>query len=138
MNQYLAPDKQRLHILLVDDDTFILDMYAKKFRDSGYEVTVSPRSEEALAELRNGLNPDILLLDIVMPELSGLDILQAIWDEGLVKDTAIIMLTNQGEETDIETAKNFGADGYIIKASAVPSEVVAQVESIYQESRELI
>lgn len=127
---------EKLHIFLVDDDTFLLDMYAKKFRDEGYEVTVSARAEEALAKLRQGMDFDIILLDIVMPEISGLKILQAMREEGLAMDAAVIMLTNQGEQESIDVAKNYGADGYIVKATSVPSEVMNEVKTIYEDSRE--
>jgi len=125
-----------LHIMLVDDDTFLLDMYAKKFKDEGYQVTLCAKADEALAKLRQNFYPDILLLDIVMPEISGLEILQAMREERLAEHAAVIMLTNQGDEESIEQAKGLGADGYIVKATSIPSEVMDEVRLIYEGTRE--
>ena len=128
--------KTPLTIMLVDDDTFLLDMYAKKFREEGFEVILSAKSDDALAKLRQNVYPDIILLDIIMPEITGLEILQAMREERLAEDAAVIMLTNQGEQESIDVAKTYGADGYIVKATSIPSEVMEEVKLIYEKSRE--
>lgn len=119
-------------LYLVDDDRFLLDMYAVKFRAAGHEVTAFPGGEEVLASLRKDPAPDAILLDIVMPGLTGLEILEAIKKEGLAKESKVIVLSNQGQESDIEAAKGLGADGYIIKASAIPSEVFTETMKIIE------
>ena len=129
-------NNKQLHIMLVDDDTFLLDMYSKKFRDEGYEVTLFAKSDDALSKLRQNLYPDIILLDIIMPEISGIEILQAMREERLAENAAVIMLTNQGDEGSIEKSKEFGADGYIVKATSIPSEVMDEVKLIYEGTRE--
>jgi len=118
-------------ILLVDDDKFLLDMYALKFSKNGYEVNTAQGTEEALRVIRNGFDPDILLVDIVMPGMDGIEFISVLRKEGLVKKAVIVMLTNQGLPDDIARAKALNVDGYIIKATTVPSEVFAEVEKIY-------
>lgn len=112
-------------IYLVDDDRFLADLYAVKFKKAGHEVSVFGGGETLLAELRKdgAAVPDAILLDIVMPGIGGLEALEAIRKERLAKGAKIIILTNQGQDSDIEKAKDLSADGYIIKASAIPSEV---------------
>lgn len=111
-------------IYLVDDDRFLCDLYAVKFKKAGHEVSVFGGGEALLAELRkNGAAPDAILLDIVMPGVGGLETLETLRKEHLAKGAKIIILSNQGQDSDIEKAKNLAADGYIIKASAIPSEV---------------
>ncbi len=119
-------------LYLVDDDRFLLDMYAVKFKAAGHEVTAFQNGEEALAALRDKPAPDALLLDIVMPGMDGFEILDTIRKEKLAATAKIIVLSNQGQESDIEKAKALGAAGYIIKASAIPSEVYAETVRIIE------
>ncbi len=121
-------------VFIVDDDYFLLNMYSLKFKNRGMEVEVAGSSKEALDKLENGLKPDIIILDIIMPNIDGLTLLEEIRNRDLAGDAAIIMLTNQGLQEDIDRAKALKIDGYIVKATSVPSEVVDEVEKI-MESR---
>lgn len=115
-------------VYLVDDDRFLLDLYAVKFRDAGHEITVFGSGDDLLSALRKGdaAPPDVILLDLIMPGIGGFETLEAIRKEHLAKGAKIIILSNQGQDSDIEKAKQLSADGYIIKASAIPSEVLAE------------
>lgn len=117
-------------IFIIDDDNFMLDMYAVKFKERGFDVSVSIDSKKALEKLREGFSPDLILLDIIMPGMNGLELLEIIKKEKLAEKAIFIVLSNQWEETDIEKAKNLGADDYIIKANTIPSEVLDKVESV--------
>lgn len=122
------------HVYLVDDDRFLLDLYSVKFKNAGHEVSVFGGGEELLAALRKeGANaPDVILLDVIMPGVTGFETLETIRKEGLAKGSKIIFLSNQGQESDIEKATQLSADGYIIKASAIPSEVFAETIRIIE------
>ena len=115
-------------VYLTDDDRFLLDLYAVKFKNAGHEVTVFGGGEDLIAALRKKETPapDAILLDLIMPGMGGFEALQTIRKENLAKGTKIIILSNQGQDSDIEKAKQLSADGYIIKASAIPSEVLAE------------
>jgi CheY-like chemotaxis protein len=128
----MNPEK-KLSIFIIDDDKFLLDTYALKFTKSGYAVTYAFSGDEALKKLREGLAPDILLVDNIMPGLTGLDLIATIRKENMVPNATIIMLTNQNAPGDIDVARDLKADGYIVKAMAVPSEVVHEVEKIHAE-----
>lgn len=117
-------------VLLVDDDKFLLDMYRKKFQQRGAEVDVAIGSEEALTKLRDGAKPDILILDIIMPTIDGLELLALIRQEKLAPNATVIMLTNESDRTKIEKAKTLGIKGYIVKATSIPSEVVDEALKI--------
>lgn len=123
-------DKKR--ILFVDDDKFLLDMYALKFSKAGYDVKTADSTEVAFKMLKEGYTPDIMLVDIIMPGLDGLEFVGQVRKEKLVSGAVIIFLTNQGESDDINKARKLSADGYIVKATTIPSEVLAQVEKICQ------
>jgi two-component system, OmpR family, response regulator len=123
-----------MKILLVDDDTFLIDMYAAKFTGNGHGVDTAKSVEEALALLRSGKNTyDAILLDMVLPGMTGLDLLNAVRTEGLLKTSKAIVLSNQGDQTDIDAALAAGANGYIVKAHMIPSEVVARVTAIVEK-----
>ncbi len=117
-------------IMLVDDDTFLLDMYSIKFGSAGYDVKTSDSTELALKNLRDGYTPDIMLIDIVMPGMDGLELVGMIRKEKLVPNVIIIILTNQGAADDIARSRKMDVDGYIVKATTIPSEVLGEVEKI--------
>ena len=117
-------------ILFVDDDRFLLDMYALKFGKAGYDVKTADSADTAMAVLKSGFAPDAVLIDIVMPGTDGLDLVSSIRAARLAQSATIIMLTNQGASDDIARAKKSGVDGYIVKATTIPSEVLAEVEKM--------
>lgn len=118
-----------MKILLVDDDAFLRDMYATKFGEHGHEVCVAETGEHALAELGKA-NYDVVLMDMVMPGMTGVELLKHIKAEKVGGDPICIVLSNQGEKEEIESAFAAGAKGYIIKAELIPSEVVAEVTKL--------
>ena len=117
-------------VLLVDDDKFLLEMYRKKFEQNGITVEVAVGSNEALVKLRGGSKPDIILLDIIMPTMDGIELLGVIRKENLAADSCIIILSNESDRDKIEKAKALGIRGYIVKATSVPSEVVEEALKI--------
>lgn len=111
-------------VFIVDDDDFLLDMYALKFKERGLNVQAFSSGEAVLTALKAGTAPDLLITDIVMPEMDGIALLREVQSLKLTKKPVIVVLSNQGQDYDIDQAKALGADGYIIKANAVPSEVI--------------
>lgn len=120
-------------LYLVDDDRFLLDMYAIKFKNAGHDVTAFQSGEEVLAALRKEPLPEAMLIDVVMPGMTGFELLETMRRENLAPQTKVIVLSNQGQDTDLDKAKELGAAGYIIKASAIPSEVYAETISIIEK-----
>jgi DNA-binding response OmpR family regulator len=117
-------------ILLVDDDKFLLDMYAMKFAKSGYEIQTADSTESGLKVIRDGYVPAIMLVDIVMPGADGLEMVSIVRKEKLAPNAVIIMLTNQGSSDDVSRSRKLNVDGYIVKATTIPSEVLSEVEKI--------
>lgn len=117
-------------ILIVDDDAFLIDMYALKFTQNNFIVSTAFNGKEAIEKLTAGFNPDIILLDIMMPEMDGFEMLEKINKENISPKSVKIILSNKGQQSDIDTGIKLGASGYIIKASNTPAEVVSQVNEI--------
>lgn len=116
-----------MKILLVDDDAFLRDMYATKFQETGYDVSTAENGAQALRLLESE-KFDVALLDMVMPGMSGVELLERISETA--PNTKCIVLSNQGEQTDIDSANRAGAIGYIVKAESIPSQVVTKVETL--------
>ncbi len=119
-----------MKILLVDDDAFLRDMYAAKFISCGHTVDVADSSASAITKLQNSHDVDLLILDMVMPGTSGVELLTLIRTQFPDIAPKAIFLSNQGQEEDIKEATDAGAIGYIVKAHSIPSEVVRTVEDI--------
>lgn len=129
-----STEQEAVHnILIVDDDSFLLDMYAMRFTQAKFQVTTAMSAEEALTKLRGGYVPDIMLLDVVMPAVDGFELLEKITAEGLASKSIKIYLSNLGQDQDIERGKSLGAASYIVKANSTPSEVVAHVHDIIKK-----
>ena len=120
-------------ILIVDDDNFLLDMYALKFSQNNYEVYTAPGAKEALEKIKGGLNPNIILTDIIMPEMDGFEMIELINNEKLAPEATKIILSNKSEQQDIDKGYALGVAGYIVKANSTPREVIEQVNSILTE-----
>jgi len=134
MQEVLQHDenKEGKLVLLVDDDQFLRDMYALKFKEKGFAVETATSGSEAIERLKGGLNPSIILFDLVMPGIDGYEFLETMRDQKLAPGAAKITLSNQGLDTDVEKTKALGAAGYIVKANTIPSEVVAQVIALVE------
>ncbi len=123
-----APSNNK--ILIVDDDKFLLDMYALKFKEQQFETIVAFNAAEALEKIDKGLDPHICLVDIIMPGMNGFDLVAELRKRPSMAKATIVILSNLGQKEDIEKGLSVGADGYIVKASATPSEVVKKVLDI--------
>ena len=124
-----------LKVLIVDDDKFLVDLYTRKFILHKYEVTAAGSGAEALAKLREGYLPDIVLLDVIMPAMDGLEVLSEIRKQDYAPSATYIILSNQGQQSEIGKAEQLGIAGYIVKASTIPSEVLKMVERIYTDHK---
>ncbi len=130
MDNKLENKKQ---ILIVDDDSFLLDMYSVRFDRAGFLIETAMNADEVLQKLRSGLVPDVCLFDVVMPSVDGFELLEIINSEKLIPNTLKIYLSNLGQDQDIARGKSLGAAGYIVKANHTPSEVVEEVNKILKE-----
>lgn len=124
----------RKKILIIDDDSFLLDMYALKFNQSNFDVTTALGPEQALEKLHGGLVPDIILLDIVMPVMDGFELMEKMNEEKLSPSSVRVVLSNRGQPSDIARSESLGAVGYIVKASSTPSEVIEKVTGFITNS----
>ncbi len=114
-------------ILLVEDDFFISDMYQKKLREAGYVVEMARDGEAALKFLEEQGQPMLILLDIMLPGLNGIEILRKMREDERWKSVPVMLLTNLSEREYMEQAKALGAIDYIVKSQLTPTDVIGKV-----------
>ena len=129
-----------MKILLVEDDPLMVRMYQRKLLTDGYEVGVAVNGEEGLVKVRS-FGPDVVLLDIMMPKLNGLQVLERMKADPTTAHVPVVILTNLGgSQEDIERGLELGAVAYLVKSAYRPDEVIAKVKEVlegYTHSREI-
>jgi len=118
-------------ILLIEDDRFIRDMYTTVLSKAGFDVKVAINGSDALAKAQ-AFSPDVLLIDIMIPEKSGLELLKIFRNDPKYNsiNAKMIILTNISADDTAEQVKALKADGYIVKADIMPSELVERIKSL--------
>ena len=116
-------------ILIIEDDQETLNMYLVVLNGAGFEVISGVDGTDGL-EKAKAEKPDLILLDIILPGISGFDVLAEMRRDPNLKDTPIIMLTNLGHEADLRKAHDLGANKYLVKADYVPSKVLEEVQAM--------
>ncbi len=114
-------------ILLVEDEELVRRMYRKKLELENFDVETAADGEEGLAKVRE-FKPDLVLLDIVMPKLNGIEVLKSIKADLKLKGIPVVMLTNISGSIRIQECLKAGAMGYIIKSDDTPSQLVQKVK----------
>lgn len=119
---------RQLKIAIIEDDNVIRQMYRLKFENEGFEVQVADNGRDGVA-LATHMKPDLILLDLHMPEMNGDEALAKIRKTDWGKQIPVIILTNLGEEESPKLLRTLGIHSYIVKADFTPRQVVARVKS---------
>ena len=125
-------DKEQKTVLVVDDEPAIRDIYQREFSRSGFGVAVAVDGEEGLLKAGE-VAPQLILLDVMLPKMSGIDVLKSLKKNPLTKDIPVLLLTNLGEEAIIKEGFSLGADGYLLKVSYTPAQVVDECRKFLNE-----
>lgn len=120
-------DEAKTKVLVIEDEEMISHMYQVKLEAEGYGVVVASDGASGLA-LAEQERPDLIFLDIIMPQLDGFSVLQGLKANANTKDIPVVMLTNLGTDEDIAKGKEYGAVGYIVKASVTPTQIADKVK----------
>ncbi|KKR21077.1 MAG: PAS/PAC sensor hybrid histidine kinase [Parcubacteria group bacterium GW2011_GWE2_39_37] len=125
--------KEKVKILIIEDDSFLLSMYATKFELENFEVITAEDGEKGLKIAAKEL-PRIILLDILLPKMNGFEVLKTLKETAETKDIKVILLTNLSQRGEVEQGLTMGAVDYLIKAHFMPSEVVEKVKKILSQA----
>ncbi|MDD3646954.1 MAG: response regulator [Candidatus Dojkabacteria bacterium] len=120
-------------ILIAEDETFLRSIIKSKLAKSGYEVIEVEDGEAALRSIQND-KPDLVLLDLMMPKMNGYDVLKKIKEDPELANIPVIVLSNLGQDSDIEKGKELGAVDYIVKSNVSINEVLKKVEDTINSS----
>lgn len=118
-------------ILLVEDDEMINTMYKTKFEQADFVVLSSDNGADGL-ELALEHKPDLILLDIIMPQLDGFAVLEKLKSNAKTKNIPVMLLTNLGTEEDVKKGEELGAKDYLVKANLTPAEVLDKVKKEFK------
>lgn len=120
-------------ILLIEDDLFIREIYGSEFARAGYRIVASASGEEAIKILQKE-QFDLILLDIMLPGINGLEFLKLVKQNHQTKDIKVVLLTNLGHESVIKTGFDLGAIGYLIKSAYNPDQIISEVANFLKDS----
>jgi len=124
------PESGKKKILMVEDDRFLREIAAKKLEVEGFVVISATGGTEALEYLGKNGKPDIIILDLILPGMSGFEILEKVKQDENLKNIPVIILSNLGQEEDIEKAKKLGAADYLVKAHFSFAEIVQKIHDV--------
>jgi len=121
-------------IMIVEDDSFVMDIYQTRLSQEGYSVIEARDGLEALKKLEKEI-PKLILLDIIMPNMDGLEVLKKIKENKVFSSIPVILLTNLSQKEEINLGLGLGADDYLVKSHFTPSEVLEKIKIYLTEKK---
>lgn len=118
--------EKKIKVVLAEDDKFISRAYFDGLTRSGYEVVIASDGNEAIEQIHS-FKPDIVLLDLIMPEKNGFEVLEEIKNDAVTKNIPVIILSNLGQDTDIQKGRDLGAADYLIKSNSSLDQVKEKI-----------
>ena len=123
--------------MVIEDDAFVMDIYQTKLSLEGFDVVGAENGMEALKKLESGeCIPNLILLDILMPYVNGLEVLEKIKKDEKLNKIPVILLTNLSQKEEISQGIGLGANDYLIKSHFTPSEVLEKIRSFLPKNEE--
>src|SRR5437870_2900511 len=120
-------------VLVVEDDSFISTLITTEIQKSGYEVQSAHDGPHALLSAREE-KPDLILLDLLMPEMDGFQVLEKLKADTVTASIPVIVLSNFGQPEDIKRATDAGAADFLVKVNFTPTEIIEKVNAIFGQS----
>ncbi|OHB20969.1 MAG: hypothetical protein A2939_02540 [Parcubacteria group bacterium RIFCSPLOWO2_01_FULL_48_18] len=122
-------------ILLVEDDPFLSALLKSKLIKEGFEILHVKDGEEAINILRD-IKPDLILLDIILPKKSGFEVMEAIRTDPQLSDGPIMIISNLGQDSDVQRGKELGAVEYFVKAKISIDELIGKIKEFLSSEEE--
>ncbi len=117
-------------ILLVEDDKFLLKFFAARLKEEDFEVVLAEDGEEAVRKVKEE-KPDLILLDLILPKKDGFAVLKEIKSDEKTKNIPVFVLSNLGQESDREKAKELGAVDYLVKVNFDLKEIIKKIKNYF-------
>lgn len=116
-------------ILIIEDDDFLRSLAVTKLQSSNFIVDSASNGQDGLTKIQSSI-PDLLILDLMLPVMSGFDVLRAVRNEPALKNLPVIVFSNMGEEKDIKTCLDLGITDYMIKSNFTLDELVEKINIV--------
>ena len=120
-------------ILIIEDDNFLQGLEAKKLKKEGYNIATAANSTEAFDVINSTVKVDLILLDLLLPDVDGFQILEKIRENPLYKTVPVIIFSNLSEEKDVEKAKTLGISEFMVKSNFTLDELAEKVKILIGE-----
>lgn len=117
-------------VLLIEDDQVLQEMYRDKFTHEGFEIEIAENGKGGIDKMKT-FHPDLVLLDLILPDITGFDILEAIKDDSELNTIPILVLTNIYADVE-DLVKNRGVKAFALKANTTPDDIVRKVKNLLQ------
>jgi CheY-like chemotaxis protein len=114
-------------ILIIEDEEILMNLLQRKLIQEGYEVSIARDGDEGLKSMKEA-SPDLILLDILMPRMGGIEVMEAMQKDGDLKSIPVVIISNSGQPVEIDKAQKLGAKDWLIKTEFDPQEVVEKVK----------
>lgn len=137
LNDTLPPlDTTNIRVLIVEDDQFLRDLSSRKLKQEGFKVDVALDGNEGFKKIVE-TKPDIVLLDIILPGMDGFEILKQVRAHKVeqIRNSAVILLSNLGQESDVAKGERLGADDYLIKSNFTIDEIIEKIRVVIQKKK---
>lgn len=121
-------------ILVVEDDFFLIKVFQTKLTNEGFQVEIAADGVLAM-EILNRFSPDLILLDLVMPRKDGFEVLEDLSQDKKLSKIPVIVLTNLGQDSDVERVKKYGVVDYLVKSDISIDDVVSKVKSVLKKRK---
>lgn len=129
INDTASQNKNIKMVFVVEDDKFMRNLLINKLQKEGFQTEGIPSGEEAL-ELIKTKTPDLILLDLILPNMDGFEVIQYLKSDPRLSNIPVLILSNLGEKKDIEKAEEIGVAGFLIKANFTPSEIIKKIHDL--------
>ncbi|MAF20668.1 MAG: response regulator [Parcubacteria group bacterium] len=129
ISELKSSHKKNELILIVEDDKFLRELLVRKIKDEGFKLSIAVTGQEALAKAKKD-RPQLILLDLILPGMGGFEVLEQIRIDPQISKIPVIILSNIGEEREVEKGIQLGASGYLIKAHFTPDEIIQKIKQV--------
>lgn len=134
VNEGNEPKNKGKTVLIVEDEALLGNLLEKKLKKEGFEILRASDGSEAIEIIENQ-DPDLTLLDIILPKVSGFEFMKKVQESPRVDEIPIVIVSNLGQKSDIEKGKNLGAVGYFVKAKMSIDDLVSQVRDFLNKNK---
>jgi DNA-binding response OmpR family regulator len=123
-------------ILIIEDEKFLLEMYDMRLKKAGFEVLTASEGKSGI-HLACEQKPDLIVLDIVMPEMSGYEVLRMLKKDPDTRHIPVLVFSNLGQDEEISKGLDLGADDYIVKTEVTPTQLVDKINKVLEGNNKI-